>query len=69
MLDSGTLIKVLDELRERGGDSYDVEVKTGANGIPGLGQTLCAFANMPDGGTIIIGVSENLDFKVLGIAP
>lgn len=69
MLNSETLIKVLDELRERGGDSYDVEVKTGANGIPGLGQTLCAFANMPDGGTIIIGVSENLDFKVLGIAP
>ncbi|WP_252865212.1 ATP-binding protein [Mobiluncus mulieris] len=42
-------------------------MKTGANGIPGLGQTLCAFANMPDGGTIIIGVSETWISKCWGL--
>lgn len=32
-----------------------------------LGETLCAFANMPDGGTIILGVDEKAGFAVTGV--
>lgn len=33
-----------------------------------MASTLCAFANMPDGGTIILGVDEQRDFAVTGVA-
>lgn len=49
---------VLDELRERRGDTTSIEVKRASGGVPQLGETLCAFANMPAGGTIILGIDE-----------
>lgn len=54
-------------LRERGGDTTEVEVKLGAGGCPELGPTLCAFGNMPNGGTIIIGLDEIRNFTEVGI--
>ena len=48
-------------------DTTTVEVKSGRGGMPqSLGATLCAFANMPRGGTVIIGVAEP-DFAVHGV--
>lgn len=42
-----------------GFDSTEIEVKAARGGLPqNLGQTLSAFANMPDGGTLILGVDE-----------
>ncbi|WP_172812392.1 RNA-binding domain-containing protein [Corynebacterium timonense] len=32
-----------------------------------LGRTLCAFANTPSGGTIVLGVDEAADFEVTGV--
>ncbi len=58
----------LAELRDRGQDSTDVEVKLGAGGCPALGDTLCAFGNMPGGGTIIIGLDEANGFEPVGVA-
>ena len=62
------LRELLAELELRGGDSTTIEVKTAQGGIPdSLPQTLCAFANMPSGGLIILGVNEKEGFIVTGI--
>lgn len=52
------------ELRARRGDTASVEVKAAAEGCPHLGETLSAFGNMPDGGTIILGVDEATGFTM-----
>lgn len=62
------LSDLLLELRSRRGDTTGVEVKAAALGCPSLGETLSAFGNMPDGGTIILGVDEATEFTVTGVA-
>ncbi|QDZ43359.1 ATP-binding protein [Corynebacterium sp. sy039] len=62
------VLHLIDELRLRGGDKYEVEVKTGRNGVPHLGETLSAFGNTPDGGVIVIGIDEKAGFSVTGIS-
>lgn len=59
---------VLTELRIRGGERTEVEVKRAAGGCPGLAETLCAFGNMPDGGTILLGIDEARGFEVVGVS-
>lgn len=57
--DAKRLTRVLDELRVRRGDSTLIEVKRAAAGVPkSLATTLCAFANMPTGGTTNLLVWE-----------
>lgn len=59
---------LLESLRIRRGDSTQVEVKRASGGLPeNLATTLCAFANMPDGGTILLGIDETDDFAVTGV--
>jgi ATP-dependent DNA helicase RecG len=58
----------LQALRERGGDSALVEAKAASGGVPSLSETLCAFGNMPDGGTILLGVDESAGFAITGVA-
>lgn len=58
---------LLEELRAHGGDTTDVEVKLGLGGCPQLGETLCAFGNMPTGGLIIVGLDEDNDFEPVGV--
>ena len=59
---------VLSELRQRRGDTTTIEVKRAAGGVPTMPETLCAFANMPDGGTIILGVDEARgEFRITGV--
>lgn len=65
---SPELEELLSDLRTRGGDSTLVEVKRAAGGVPNLGETLCAFANMPTGGTIVLGVDEATGFTVTGVS-
>lgn len=55
-------------LRQHGGDTTEVEVKLGSGGCPQLGPTLCAFGNMPNGGTVLVGLDEHHDFAVVGVA-
>lgn len=55
------------ELRARRGDTTAVEVKAATLGCPHLGETLSAFGNMPDGGTIILGVDEATEFSIIGL--
>ncbi len=64
---SSSLADAISELRGRQGDSTDIEVKAAAEGVPALGPTLCAFANMPEGGTIILGLDEASGFTPVGL--
>ncbi len=64
---SASLQELIAELRARQGDSTDVEVKSAAQGHPALSDTLCAFANMPEGGTIILGLDESAGFAPVGL--
>lgn len=55
-------------LRVRQGDTTSFEVKAARGGIPaGLAATTCAFANLPQGGTIVLGVDERDNFAVVGV--
>ncbi len=58
----------LDQMRTRRGDGTSIEVKRATGGVPQMTETLCAFANMPDGGTVIFGVDEgDGEFSVVGV--
>lgn len=63
-----TVRDLLSELRSHGKDFDDVEVKLGAGGVPDLGRTLSAFGNMPNGGTIVVGLDENNGCAPVGVA-
>lgn len=65
---SETIEELLLELRAHGKDFEDVEVKLGAGGVPQLGDTICAFGNMPNGGIIVVGLDENDGFAAVGVA-
>ncbi|MGB7963538.1 MAG: ATP-binding protein [Propionicimonas sp.] len=65
---SASLQELMRDLRNRQGDLTDVEVKSAAGGLPSLGSTICAFANMPEGGTIILGLDESAGFVPVGLS-
>lgn len=66
-LTSQKLGELLAGMRARQGDTTEVEVKLGRGGTPTLGPTLCAFGNMPGGGTILIGLDEADHFAPAGV--
>ncbi len=62
------LTQTLNELRLLGRDSLTVEVKSAHMGYPSsVAETICSFANLPDGGTIICGVDESQEFAPVGV--
>lgn len=62
------LTQTLNELRLLGRDSLTVEVKSAHMGYPSsIAETICSFANRPDGGTIICGVDESQEFAPVGV--
>lgn len=66
--DENLLHKTLKQLRLFGDDTTLIECKRAKEGTPkNLGETLCAFANMPEGGTILLGVDERSGFRVTGV--
>lgn len=63
------LLEVLSQLRAFGDDTTLIECKKAAEAVPeNLARTICAFANMPQPGTIILGVDERRGFEVSGVA-
>jgi len=55
-------------LRETGGDHTSVEVKSAAGGLPeSLTSSLSALANLPGGGTIILGLDERTGFTPVAL--
>lgn len=64
----GKLERVLAELRAFGDDTTLVECKTAEGGLPeDIGKTLAAFANMPQTGTILFGISQARNFFITGV--
>lgn len=60
---------LVDVLRDEGSDTTEVEVRRGSGGyLQDLPRTLSAFANMPGGGTILIGLDERRDFAGSGVS-
>ena len=62
------LLGALAVLELRGGDTDAIEAKTFSKySVQQLGPTLSAFANMPGGGVILLGVSERNGIAVVGV--
>ncbi len=56
------------ELRAGQGDTAAVEVKSARGGLPGtVGQSLCALANHPGGGLLLLGLDEQAGFAPVGL--
>lgn len=67
-MDKKSLKALLAKLRARGSELDSVEAKTAKNELPKkLIRTLTAFANREDGGTILLGIGDAPDFKVVGV--
>jgi len=67
-IDHQALLRALDILRFEGNDNQYYEVKAATGGFPETAAaTICAFANTPGGGVLILGVDENLGFEVVGV--
>ncbi|MHA3723665.1 ATP-binding protein [Leucobacter sp. HY1910] len=65
----GRILELLDTLRVHRGDTTSVEVKRAAGGVPeAAASTICAFANMPEGGVMLLGIDEASNFTVVGVA-
>lgn len=61
------LLRTLEEFRQIKRDATDVEVKRASKLPCDLPETMCAFANMPGGGAVILGVDERDNFAVVGV--
>jgi ATP-dependent DNA helicase RecG len=59
---------IVDAMRLRGGELHGVEVKSAAGGLPdSIVETLSAFANLPGGGLLILGLDESKGFQPVGL--
>jgi ATP-dependent DNA helicase RecG len=57
---------VIDRLRRNGSDTTNVEAKAAAGGLPeSILATMSAFANLPGGGLILLGVDESRAFSAV----
>lgn len=62
------LNETLNRLRTYGSEEPRLEIKKATEGYPtSIAETLCAFSNMPDGGTLICGIDEAENFSVVGV--
>lgn len=62
------LADILEQLRLNAGDTTDIEVKSAAGGLsPDLTGTICALANLPGGGRIVLGLDEHAGFEPSGL--
>lgn len=58
------LAAIVERLRSGGGDSVAVEAKKASGGLPSsMNSTLCALANLPGGGAVILGLDEENNFR------
>lgn len=61
--------EIVSRLRESGNDTFNIEVKAAEKGLPAdIDETISAFANMPEGGLILLGLTEgDGSFKATGV--
>lgn len=58
---------LLARLQANSGDITDVDVRKTTQGSPDLAETLSAFGNSPDGGTIVLGLDADNGFNATGV--
>jgi len=59
---------LVQQLRNGGGDTSGVEVKSAAGGLPTtIAHSLSALANLPGGGLVILGLDERAGFTPVGL--
>jgi ATP-dependent DNA helicase RecG len=62
------LSSIVHAMRLRGGETHGVEVKSAAGGLPeSITETLSAFANLPGGGLLVLGLDESKGFEPVGL--
>ena len=62
------LNSIVEKLRRERGDKFDIEVKSAGGGLsPSLNSTICAMANLPGGGLIILGLDEENNFQPVAL--
>ena len=60
---------IVEKLRREEGDSVSIEAKSATGGLPdSITKTLCALANLPGGGIIILGLDESNRFGVVPLS-
>lgn len=60
---------LLVRLRQAGGDTDDIEVKSAAGGLSAsLTSSLCALSNLPGGGWVLLGLDERTGFSPVGLS-
>ena len=60
---------VVAEVRRLSGDTVDVEVKAAVGGLPeSVTASLCALANLPGGGWLLLGLDERLGFTPVALS-
>ena len=65
---SEELVDLVKETQRLKTEQQALEIKSAHEGCPKrLYDTLSAFSNQDDGGTILFGIDENQDFKVVGV--
>lgn len=63
------LTRMIADMRRFGDDFTLIEAKAATGGVPAtLPETICAFANMPTGGTVLLGVDQRRGFEVTGVS-
>lgn len=68
VLDTNDLTEALAQLDQEGGDNLHLEAKTFSEySSSSIAPTLSAFANLPGGGTILLGVTEK-PLDVVGVS-
>lgn len=61
------VVELIDTLR-RSGEDGGVEAKSAVGGVPArTAESVCAFANSPGGGVLLLGVDERSGFTVAGV--
>src|SRR5437588_518660 len=59
----------LKRLRQTGTDLTHIEAKLAAGELPKrLWETISAFSNTPQGGLLLLGISEELRFAIVGVS-
>jgi ATP-dependent DNA helicase RecG len=62
------LVILVKKIKKHQCEMQNIEVKAAENGCPTrLYNTLSSFSNQDDGGIIVFGISENLNFDVVGV--